>query len=44
LDSLGADWPPLKSGLFDGSVEQFRAFKNEADKKVIEEAGKYFFG
>jgi hypothetical protein len=34
LERMGAEWPPLKSGLFDGPVERFRAFKNEADQKV----------
>jgi hypothetical protein len=43
LDRMGADWQPLKSGLFDGPVERFRDFKNEADKKVLQAAASFFF-
>jgi hypothetical protein len=42
LDQMGAAWPPLKSGLFEGPVERFRAFKREADEKV-ERAARDFF-
>lgn len=42
LDRMGAEWPPLKSGLFEGPVERFRAFKREADEKV-ERAARNFF-
>lgn len=34
LDRLGPDWPPLKSGLFDGPIEKFREFKKQVDLKV----------
>jgi hypothetical protein len=44
LDRLGADWPPLKSGLFDGPLGRFRAFKKEVDERVSKAAGKFFFG
>ena len=42
LDRMGADWPPLKSGLFDGPVERFRAFKHEADEKVARAVSNFF--
>lgn len=42
LDRMGADWPPLKSGLFEGPVERFRAFKREADEKVARAVRNFF--
>lgn len=42
LDRLGADWPPLKSGLFDGPLEEFRAFKKKVDVKVTKSAADFF--
>ena len=42
LERLGSNWPPLKSGLFDGSLEQFRAFKNKVDLKVRQSASDFF--
>ena len=42
LDRTGADWPPLKSGLFEGPVERFRAFKREADEKVARAVSNFF--
>lgn len=42
LDRLGADWPPLKNGLFDGSLEEFRAFKKQVDLKVSMSASDFF--
>ncbi len=43
LDRVGATWPPLKSGLFDGPVERFRDFKKEVDQRVLEEADNFLF-
>jgi hypothetical protein len=43
LSRLGADWPPLRSGLFDKSFDSFRAFKKEVDVKVAEAARRFFF-
>jgi hypothetical protein len=43
LDRMGAEWPPLKSGLFDGPVERFRAFKSEADQKVARAAAYFLY-
>ena len=42
LDRMGADWPPLKSGVFEGPVERFRAFKREADEKVAKAVRNFF--
>lgn len=42
-DRMGAEWPPLKSGLFDGPVERFRAFKSEADQKVAKAAAYFLY-
>jgi len=42
LDRLGADWAPLKSGVFDGPLEEFRAFKKKADLKVSKSAADFF--
>jgi hypothetical protein len=42
LDRMGADWPPLKSGLFEGPVERFRAFKRGADEKVARAVRNFF--
>lgn len=42
LDRMGEDWPPLKSGLFKGPLESFRAFKREADQKVARAARDFF--
>ncbi len=28
-ERLGGDWPPLKAGLFDGSIETFKAVRDE---------------
>lgn len=42
LDRMGAEWPPLKSGLFKGPLESFRAFKREADQKVAQAARDFF--
>lgn len=42
LDRLGADWPPLKYGLFDGPLEKFREFKKQADLKVSQSARDFF--
>jgi hypothetical protein len=38
LDRLGADWPPLKSGVFEGPLEKFRTFKKKVDLKVSKSA------
>lgn len=42
LDRLGADWPPFKSGLFEGPLEEFRAFKKKVDLKVSQSATDFF--
>lgn len=42
LDRLGADWPPFKNGLFDGPLEEFRAFKKRADLKVSQSVSDFF--
>lgn len=42
LDRMGEDWPPLKSRLFKGPLESFRAFKREADQKVAQAARDFF--
>jgi hypothetical protein len=42
LDRLGTDWPPLRSGLFDGPLDRFRAFKSEVDQRVLREAANFF--
>jgi hypothetical protein len=42
LDRQGLDWPPFKSGLFDGPIERFRSFKNEVDKVVAKSAADFF--
>lgn len=41
LDRLSSDWPPFKSGLFKGPLEDFRAFKNEVDKRVSKSASDF---
>ncbi len=38
LDRMGADWQPLKSGLFVGSLEDFKAFKTKTDQTILEQA------
>jgi hypothetical protein len=42
LDRMGADWPPLKSGIFEGPVERFRAFKRGTDEKVARAVRNFF--
>ena len=42
LDRLGTDWPPLKCGLFDGPLEEFREFKSKVDLKVSQSAANFF--
>ena len=42
LDRMGADWPPLKSGLFKGPLDSFRAFKRDADQKVARAVRDFF--
>ena len=42
LDRLGDDWPPLKSGLFEGPLEDFRAFKKKVDLKVSKSTTDFF--
>lgn len=42
LDRMGEDWPPLKSGLFKGPLDSFRAFKREADQKVAKAVRDFF--
>jgi hypothetical protein len=42
LDRMGEDWPPLKSGVFEGPVERFRAFKREADEKVAKAVRNFY--
>jgi len=42
LNQMGADWPPLKSGVFEGPVERFRAFKRDADEKVARAVRNFF--
>ena len=42
LDRLGAEWPPLTCGLFDGPLEEFREFKSKVDLKVSQSATNFF--
>lgn len=42
LDRLGVDWLPLKSGLFNGPLEEFRTFKKKVDLKVTQAANDFF--
>ena len=44
LVRMGADWPPLKSGLFKGPLDSFRAFKRDADQKVARAVRDFFAG
>jgi hypothetical protein len=34
LKSQGDSWPPFKAGIFDGTFEQFLAFKEEVDESI----------
>jgi hypothetical protein len=34
LDAAGANWPPIKAGLFGGSLEKAKDVKNKFDEFV----------
>jgi hypothetical protein len=34
IDSLGENWPPLKVGLFDGSLERLQTIKGKFDQRI----------
>ncbi|MGA9997564.1 MAG: ATP-binding protein [Pyrinomonadaceae bacterium] len=44
LDKVGEDWPPLKSGLFDGPLQSFRSFKSEVDQTIIKRIPDFLLG
>jgi hypothetical protein len=37
LERQGDSWPPFKSGIFDGTFEEFLVFKNEVDESIKRE-------
>ena len=35
VERMGGEWPPLRAGVYDGPLDKFREFKEEADASLI---------